>query len=374
MNDFDERLRRRLRALDASVPTAAARGRVGGKATPQLGRGGRVAGKLPIGLAACLIVVIVGAAIVGVNLQRGPSFGSVASSAPPTASMPQSVSPSAPATSDGLPIQIDGKRVYRVSEQAEWENLGGSFLLVAIPTITNWVGCPFGGGSGTPSERDLVGDGCAGPLWLVNATGQDTNTAWAAPKSPVIAVLGDWLDHAVVLRVHTHDNEAAQCGPETRARCEAAVVVEALIWPVVPTEIAGEHVYRSSEQESFASLKGSFLLGGLVTWPDYLPACPSVAGPPGDGQGLVPYCYGPSIDGLELSPKSKFNQAALEIVVARVHVNDPLAAKCQPATLADCKAAIVVESVVWSSNPYQASPPTPTPAAPTPSTSPASTP
>jgi hypothetical protein len=36
-----------------------------------------------------------------------------------------------------------------------------------------------------------------------------------------------------------------------------------------------------------------------------------------------------------------------EIVVARVHVNDPLAAQCPAAVQASCKASIVVEAVVW---------------------------
>src|SRR5450755_462060 len=73
-----------------------------------------------------------------------------------------------------------------------------------------------------------------------------------------------------------------------------------------PSEISGEHVYRATDESSFATLKGSFLLGGLVTWPEVVPPCPSEAGPPGDGQGLLPYCYWPSIDGLALSPKSNF--------------------------------------------------------------------
>jgi hypothetical protein len=116
-----------------------------------------------------------------------------------------------------------------------------------------------------------------------------------------------------------------------------------------PSDISGEHVYRAIDQSSFATLKGSFLLGGLVTWPEVVPPCPSEAGPPGDGQGLLPYCYWPSIDGLALSPKSNFDEPDNEIVVARVHVNDSLAAECQPAVIAECRAAIVVESVVWTS-------------------------
>jgi hypothetical protein len=128
-------------------------------------------------------------------------------------------------------------------------------------------------------------------------------------------------------------------------------VVEAVVWPVVPSQIAGEHVYRATDQASLASLKGSFLLGRLVTWPDVAPPCPSLAGPPGDGRGLLPYCYWPSIDGLALSPKGSFDKPGNEIVVARVHVNDPLAAECQPSLRAECDAAKVVEAVAWRSKP-----------------------
>jgi hypothetical protein len=117
----------------------------------------------------------------------------------------------------------------------------------------------------------------------------------------------------------------------------------------VPTQMAGERVYRAIDQSSFTSLKGSFLLGGLVTYPDVVPPCPSEAGPPGDGHGLIPYCYWPSIDGLALSPKGTFDEPGDETVVVRVHVNDPLAAGCRPAVRAECDAAIVVESVLWRS-------------------------
>jgi hypothetical protein len=263
---------------------------------------------------------------------------------------------------DGITAQIDGQRVYRVSEQAEWQTLSGSFLLggyaVSLPKS-----CPISAVPTLPSEADLVDCGSVellpNPMTISPGFGPAALTL--APLGS--SLLGGWEGgSAIVVRVHTHDPEATRCGTDIRAACEAAVVVEAVVWPMVPSEIAGEHVYRATEQASFVSLKGSFLLGGLVAYPAVVPPCPSVAGPPGDGQGLLPYCYWPSIDGLALSPKGSFDEPGNEIVVARVHVNDPLAAECQPSVRAECETAIVVESVAWRSNPYATPTPSGTPA------------
>ncbi len=257
--------------------------------------------------------------------------------------------------SDGIPTQIDGQRVYRVTEQAEWENLSGSFLLGGYG-LDLVMSCPTS--LPQPSgEADLLGQ-CGGyELAPFANESPGFGLLLLAPKGS--SLLSGWLGGpAIVVRVHTHDAEAASCLSAQRAACEAALVVEAVVWPSVPDRIAGEHVYRATDKASFASLKGSFLLGGLVTYPDVVPPCPSEAGPPGDGQGLLPYCYWPSIDGLALSPKGSFDEPGSEIVVARVHVNDPVAAECQPSVRAECEAAIVVESVVWRSRPSA----TPTPA------------
>jgi hypothetical protein len=259
---------------------------------------------------------------------------------------------------DAIPTQIDGQRVYRIGDRADWQNLGDGFLLAAKAPF-GAPSCPAPmptSGATNRAEADLLGS-CPAVV-LMNTSGSGTPSGnsgiGTAPKGlPGSAIFG-WGGHSVVVRVHTHDPEASQCGDNVRAACEAEVVVEAVLWPVVPTDIAGERVYRAADQASFAGIKGSFLLGGLVTYPDVVPSCPSAAGPPGDGQGLLPYCYWPSIDGLAISPKDSFNEPGNEIVVARVHVNDPLAAECQPTVVAECQAAIVVESVVWTSNPYGA--------------------
>jgi hypothetical protein len=294
----------------------------------------------------------------------------------PNSSAGPSVSPGA-LGSDGIPAEIDGQRVYRITDKAEWQNLTGSFLLGAY-AVTYTPPCPPRLPTLPPQDAGLVGT-CMDPgfahVGLMSSAGNPYTQPPLVPAPRGATALNGWLDGpAIVIRTHTHDAAAQQCSADARAACEAAVVVEAVVWPVVPSQIAGEHVYRATDQASFASLKGSFLLGGLVTWPDVVPPCPSEAGPPGDGQGLLPYCYWPSIDGLALSPKGSFDEPGNEIVPARVHVNDPLAAECQPAVLADCQAAVVVESVVWTSNPYGTASPTPAVAAPTLSANPVSIP
>ena len=275
---------------------------------------------------------------------------------------------------DGIPNQIDGQRVYRVTDKVEWRALSGGFLLGAY-VVRYTPPCPPRLVTLPPAEAALIATCSDQGFPQVNlraSAGDPYNQSPLFPAALGASALDGWVDGpAIVMRAHTHDASAAQCRTDQLAACQAALVVESVVWPSVPTEIAGEHVYRAADKATFGSLKGSFLLGGLVTYPGVVPPCPSEAGPPGDGQDLLPYCYWPSIDGLALSPKSNFDEPKNETVVARVHVNDPLAAQCSSWALPECQAAIVVESVVWRSNPYGTPSPTvtaPTPAAPTPPT------
>ncbi|MFI5260083.1 MAG: hypothetical protein ACHQ01_10830 [Candidatus Limnocylindrales bacterium] len=259
--------------------------------------------------------------------------------------------------SDGIPTQIDGQRVYRVGEKADWENLSGSFLLVANANRAPLI-CIAHASSGSP-ESDLLVGNCGGwSLGSTSGSGDQANIVYAAPKSSPQSLLNGWAGNPVVLRVHTHDPEAAQCSADQKANCEAAVVVEAVVWPAVPTEINGEHVYRATDQASFAGIDGSFLLGGLFSKPDVMPPCPAPIGKSAAEQQLIPYCFIESIDGVQISPSSNIDEPKNEIVAARVHVNDALAAQCPADVRATCQAAVVVESVVWTSNPYATASPT----------------
>jgi hypothetical protein len=270
---------------------------------------------------------------------------------------------------DGIPTQIDGQPVYLVDDQPEWQSLTSSFLLAAYPDI--YMGSGLGwsmkmGPNTNTAEDDLLGSTAS----LGSLTGSRTDTLLVAAKSPALDSFFAWSGWAVVVRVHTHDPEVAQCGADKRARCDAAIVVEAFVWPTVPSEINGEPVRRATELDSLraagALTNGSFLLGGVVR----VQAAGVMAGPCASygsfaEQQLLETCHPQVwIDGELIAPDSNIDQPNGEVVVARAHIDDPLAAQCPAAERAQCQAAIVVESVVWASNPY--SPATPTLAVPSP--------
>ena len=244
------------------------------------------------------------------------------------------------------PEQIDGQRVYRVADQAAFRTSSGSFLLAAV--AGGRPACAAGPSAlGSGAETDLLG--CQSMVGLTNTSG--------APDSGILVVLmrdqpalgiygfGGWTGLLVVVRVHTHDPEAAECSAARQAACEAAVVVEAVVWPEVPTQVAGERVYRATDQASFPT-SGSFLLGGPFTKPSVMPPCPMPMNETAAEQQLIPYCYILSIDGLSVAPMSNIDEPNGEIVVARVHIDDPLAAQCPASDRAQCQASIVVER--WS--------------------------
>ncbi len=269
--------------------------------------------------------------------------------------------------SENLPAQVDGERVYRVTEQAEWEQLSGSFLLAATPAFPT---APCAGGliaSGNSAAYDLIGTYCSSPAL--------TSLVYAAPKSPALGSVWDWLNHAAVFQVHTHDSEAAECGA-LLDECEAAVVVDALVWPIVPTEIDGEHVYGGSDYfslNSAGSQSGSFLLGGVVSVESaestgVTTACSSA---PAERR-LVASCGGSTwfaIAGEGVAPKSDFHAVDGQVVVVRAHLDDAEAVDCSEDMMASCEYAMVVEAVVWTSNPYAPA----TPAPPVQTTTPSAT-
>jgi hypothetical protein len=266
------------------------------------------------------------------------------------AANPQTPAGPVPASSlqigpDGFPNQIDGHRVYRIADKAEWGKLSGSFLLGVAPYLVS-PSCfitQVNGPSG-PSEQHLIQTSC-GTMLVGTTVAPDV---MLAPKTSSMAQT--WLGSPIVMRVHTHDPEAASCAAANRARCDASVVAEEVVWPVIPTQIAGEQVYRASDQGTFSKLTRSFLLGGVFLKPDFVPPCPMPINENAAEQQLLPYCYVVTIGGERLSPKSNIDEPNNELVVVRAHVNDTLAADCPVATQAGCKAAIVVESVVWRSD------------------------
>lgn len=272
-----------------------------------------------------------------------------------------------PRGANGVPSQIDGQQVHWIAAQAEWENLTGSFLLAAY-AINLSLPCRSPMAPLASANADLAGQ-CGGIGLTLFSGGIDPAALGlgtvvfhsVAPRGSDL--LTGWLDGpAVVMRVHTHDPEAAQCTADEKVLCEAAVVVEAVVWPEVPAQLSGERVYRAVDQASFPAT-GSFLFGGRVTKPDVIPPCPAPINKTQAEQQLIPYCYWNAIDGLEVAPIGTVDEPKNEIVVARVHINDPLAAQCPTEVSAQCQQAIVVESIAWRSDVLLSSAtPTPSPA------------
>jgi hypothetical protein len=264
------------------------------------------------------------------------------------AANPQTPAGPAPAASlqfgpDGIPNQIDGQRVYRLVDKAEWQKLSGSFLVGSTPSLVS-PACLAAGVAGV-AEGDLIQASC-GPALLVGPTLGPS--VMLAPKSA--SLIEPWQGSPIVVRVHTHDPEAASCAAANKATCDASVVVEEVVWPVIPTAISGERVYRAADQAVFSKLTRSFLLGGVFIKPQLVPPCPMPLDKTQAEQQLLPYCFIETIDGLQLSPMSNIDEPRGELVIVRAHVNDALAADCPAATQADCKAAIVVDAVVWHSD------------------------
>ncbi|MGD0018585.1 MAG: hypothetical protein ABSD62_04965 [Candidatus Limnocylindrales bacterium] len=299
------------------------------------GRGAWPRLALPVTAAAALaIAVLVGAGL----LPASPA---------PVPAGPASVSPPSGVVmgADGIPTQIDGQRVYRVTDKAGWQNLSGSFLLGGygldfVMSCPTWLPQPS-------AEADLLGQ-CGG-IELAPSANEDPGSGLLMLAPQGSTWLSAWFGGpAIVVRVHAHDPEAAQCAAETRTQCEAALVVEAVVWPAVPTEIAGERVYRAADQASFPK-SGSFLLGGLVTMPDVIPPCPALIDHTTAENDLIPYCTWEAIDGIRVAPKvDALSDLRNRLVVARVHIGDSEAASCPVAIQAQCKAAVVVEDVVWT--------------------------
>jgi hypothetical protein len=288
-----------------------------------------------------VVVALVAVSLVGMGIALRPSAGPTLPNNPAPVGIVKG--------SDGIPTSIDGQRVYRIGDQSEWQNLSGSFLLsgYAVQLLT---GCK--GQFGSPPPEDAFISSCDAMLLtpgpVTDFNGFDPSTFPSVAPLSMEALRGWFGGPAIVMRVHTHDPGAAKCAAYLQPRCESAVVVEAVVWPTVPTQINGERVYRAADQASFPTA-GSFLLGGHVTKPSVMPPCPAPIDKTAAEQQLFSYCNAFSIDGLYVAPMSNLDEPNNEIVVAKVHLHDPLAAQCPAVSSAVCEAAIVVESVIWRS-------------------------
>jgi hypothetical protein len=129
--------------------------------------------------------------------------------------------------SEEVPTEIGGQHVYHVGDRTSFPS-SGSFLLYGY-AVRVVITCPTVMPQ-TSAEADLISP--CGWVYMspLPTTGLDRTLPRLAPRG--LEVLTPWLDGpAIVIRTHLADPEAAGCPAETRAACDDALVVEAVVWP-----------------------------------------------------------------------------------------------------------------------------------------------
>jgi hypothetical protein len=368
MNDrFDQLLRERLVALDDAVPDtnpaediprARLRSLHGASPSRRIRTLGLVgAAPLLLGIAVVVALVVQRPAV-----STAPNSQTGAATATNLAATVIPTSPPSVTGADGIPTRIDGQPVHTMLDQSAWPTNSDSFLLAAQPSINN-MSCPPGANLASPPYTSAEAEFLTGPCDHASlrplGSAPGPGGLWLAPKSPAFSQLFLWSMAAapLVMRVHTHDSEAELCAPRL-AQCQESVVVEAIVWPTIPTQLDGQHVYGGREINaaaaagSLGSLPDSLLLGGVV-WEESAGTIGCSPPSPSAQDDLLANCV-PTvmIDGAFVAPKSGFKAVSGQLVIVRGHVNDPLAAQCPANMRTACQEAFVVESVVWSEGPY----------------------
>ena len=239
---------------------------------------------------------------------------------------------------DGIPIEVNGERVYRIGEAAKWQKMTGEFLLAG------WAEHPYyplhfparlwDFTTLAPSSMDPTNPAGSGgdPLWVT----QEGSTA-----------LGPWAGDLVVVRTHNADPSATDC---VSSECLDKAVDE-VVWPTIPATVGDERVFRVSDSAQFEKSGTSFLVGGIIStyWScDISDGCLAVG-----GRELYP-----ALAATGLTPG--------QVVVLRVHLDPDLHVVCnQSATPADCVDPFILDELVGSYDPYSppyvvAAPPAPT--------------
>ena len=164
----------------------------------------------------------------GVSAAPGLSAASastVAPAGPPISETESPISETPPPGAVGFPDKIDGERVL-ATDAALWQAVNAesaeSFL------VGGWV---------TVHAVDCVGDPnlpvtpllepCDGGYRMAN----EGSDSWGQFRLVVDQGVSVPLRQPIVLRVHAHDPRAATCPETYRASCEAAIVVDAVVWP-----------------------------------------------------------------------------------------------------------------------------------------------
>ncbi|MFI5262662.1 MAG: hypothetical protein ACHQZR_08940 [Candidatus Limnocylindrales bacterium] len=330
------------------------------------------------GLAVLLVVAVIGGFLGGGVGPSSPATGtSPATGASPLATGTPAASGAVVMGPDGIPTSIDGQLTVSVPEALD--RLGRSPSPASFLVRGYYAGyalpCPFIPRTvpPTPGSR-LIPDNCEPHILGADPipVGQDHATA-----ADLNLTLGSDVDTlpmgAVVLEIHGHDPAAAACDPSIRAACEAAVIVDRVVWSAAPSptptavtsgqgslpnSIDGQPVLTVEAAQALSQTHRSplpFLVGGYFET-DVIQACALVTSPP--PSDLIRWCgagdlaAGPGdTTGTVIWPTFLGSGPPLPTAgwtVLQVHVDDPRAAACPAAWLASCESALIVDATVWS--------------------------
>jgi hypothetical protein len=144
----------------------------------------------------------------------------------------------------GLPTHLDGAPVYQLWQKDKWAAESASFLLAGYKFgLAN--PCPSAAAtaaatSGGPTDGELIPT-CDGVELSPTSNNYTKDEQELAPfGSQALAGLTDGT--AVVVRGHTRDPLSARCTDHGRSACEAALVVEDVVWQGSPdSRVAPDH-------------------------------------------------------------------------------------------------------------------------------------
>lgn len=178
---------------------------------------------------------------------------------------------------EGIPTVIDGVRVLSVVEAIAHAQAATN----DEPFVVGGWWTPSGARCAPAARRihpliSICSDGSiqSGPSF------SSDGLAIVSPDEPIYA-------GPIVVQVHTRDPRAKTCPADRRDSCLRAVIVDRVLWrpavPVVmhrasdgiPTEIAGEGIYRASHLGAFRLEPGAFLVAGWAASGDSRP-CPAI--------------------------------------------------------------------------------------------------
>ncbi|HTS14300.1 MAG TPA: hypothetical protein VMH24_01430 [Candidatus Sulfotelmatobacter sp.] len=297
---------------------------------------------------------------------------------------------------DGLPSWMDGQSTISVPEaQSMLAQVPGS---PAELEVRGWYAgwslpCPYVPATVPPTPgSSLLPDRCQpsvlGPAPI--PLGQDRATA-----DDLDLTLGPGVEApppgAVVVELHGHDPTAGACDPSIRAACDAAVIVDRVVWTAstgvvnaapsatpgpsptdIPSSFDGRPVLRGEaivDRVEQATDATPFLVGGWTPTTPEIYFCPMIPAPsPGSSLGgvILDLCGGLWFLDAPGDPQGILRGTppwvALSIGVVtqpppwdvpfimQVHVALPQAQIC-PAGPAGCPRTIVEDALVWAGSP-----------------------